>query len=645
MKFCKKIPHSVINRHKDSTPPWGPCGYIVTKRTYCRLREDLGRSEEWLDVVSRCIQALLDYGMAMSEEEVSDFFDYWYNLKCMTAGRGLWQLGTKTVERLGGASLMNCYFREISSLESFCFIFDNLMLGGGVGFSVLPTAVHKLPPILRACQITRRNEHDVDFIVPDNREGWVELLRKVLHCFFTTGKDLSYSTVCVRGKGVPIRSFGGVASGPEELVRGINQISKILQSRAGKHLRPIDALDICNIIGSVVVAGNVRRSAQIAIGYASDEDFLSAKNWASGTIPNWRAMSNNTCACSSTRKLKESFWYGFEGTGEAYGLFNLNLCRSHGRISDGPNYRPDPKVKGINPCGEQPMADGECCDLVENIISNYQDRAQFIKGSGLVYKAAKTMLTLPFHWPETQAIVEENMRMGIGITGVLQSSFNKDDFTTVYRYLEELDHSYSKLKGLRPSIKLTTVKPSGTLSLLPGVTPGGHPAFAEHYIRRIRFASDDPLVELCRARNHHVEPVYGFDGKPDHSTMVVSFPVKSHPSAVLARDTTALSQLETQKMLQTYWSDNAVSSTVYYRKEELPAIKDWLHENYSENLKSGSFLLHQDHGFNQAPLEEIPSSLFEEMSSKIQPITSFEDLSEAQLLDSLECQNGLCPVR
>jgi len=182
--------------------------------------------------------------------------------------------------------------------------------------------VYELPKARRA-KVIRKDANDADFIVPDSREGWVRLLEKTLEAHFITGKGFSYSTVCIRGAGTTIKGFGGVSSGPEPLAKGIAQISEVLNSRAGKKVRPLDCLDVMNILGSIVVSGNVRRSAQIAIGDMDDLQFLNAKRWDLGNIPNWRAMSNNSVVCNDFNALPEQFWEGYNGNGEPYGLINL----------------------------------------------------------------------------------------------------------------------------------------------------------------------------------------------------------------------------------------------------------------------------------------------------------------------------------
>lgn len=224
------------------------------------------------------------------------------------------------------------------------------MLGSGVGYSVEREHVYKLPKVRKDySRPVRKDTAGADFIVPDTREGWVALLERCLQSAFS--KDarygFSYSTQLVRGKGAPIKGFGGTASGPEDLCRGIDLIGGILESRAGKQLRPIDCLDIMNILGMVVVSGNVRRSAQIALGDFDDIQYIKAKDWSSGNIPNWRSYSNNSVVCNDFHLLPQAFWDTYNGQSEPYGLINLKLAREAGRT--GEIQYPDPDVMGFNP--------------------------------------------------------------------------------------------------------------------------------------------------------------------------------------------------------------------------------------------------------------------------------------------------------
>lgn len=647
MKYASKLPESLVNWAKDKTPPWGPVGYVTYKRTYSRLT-DRGETEEWHQTVARDCQGLIDIGGVFTHNEIRTLYEYVFNLKMCFSGRSLWQLGTKAVQRIGSDSLQNCWHVSVNELNAFCFTFNQLMLGGGVGFNIEPEQVYSLPTVKHGVAIVRSDSFDVDFIVPDNREGWVDLLRRVLNAFFVTGKNLTYSTNCIRHKGRAIATFGGTASGPEELVKGINEIVAIIGGRLNNKLRPIDCLDIMNIIGKIVVSGNVRRSAELAAGSMEDKLFLSAKNWGAGPIPNWRGMSNNSVICNDFNSLPEEFWSGYNGSGEPYGLLNLDLARSHGRLEDGLDYRPDYGVTGTNPCAEIFLEPYEPCNLFELFLPNLHSKDEFITAGVLGYKVCKAISKYPFSDPKINEVVHRNHRLGVGATGILQSKWVRDptSFDTVYNAMEETDISYSRELGVGRSIKLTAVKPSGTLSLLAGCTSGVHPAFSRHYTRRIRFSSEDPLVDMCRSKGYHVEPSLNQDGTRDLGAMIVSFPIKTPQGTVLAKKTSAIDQLKFQALMQQHWSDNAVSITCYYKPEELPEIKSYLKENYNESIKSVSFLLHTGHGFTQAPLEEITEKDFQAAIAACEPIEPVKDTVERELdPNNLECAGGACPVR
>lgn len=1468
--YLSKIPDNVDT-------PWGMLGYITYKRTYARMKDDNGNTEEYRDTVLRILKASQNQlGVGFTNEELKKAYYYLKSLKCSVAGRFAWQLGTKTVDKLGLMSLQNCAFVKIDEpIKPFLWIFDVLMLGTGVGFSIEKKYVEQLPPIVDAdINVTRLDTKDADFIVPDSREGWVSLLEKVLEAYFYKGKSFTYSTVLIRSAGSKINGFGGVASGPEDLVKGLINVQKILSQKRGQKLSTVDCLDIVNIIATVVVAGNVRRclpedslvhtksglkkikdvivgdkvltiggyqdvsnvfnqgkqdvvtiftqdgefkctpnhrmavvtsptdyewkpakdlnkddilmtprraidgvltslpiseevivpvldeycawfvgflqskkpyenykeiyyfsykftrqeydmavrvnnmlysfvdevsdalielreysdyytvscssielynyfnkklmrltqvpdyittgmcdirlsyiagiidgnshcttlkkgrvplniftstnkqfvkelqtvchscgfesrlkcvsdtqtyqlnaitnyalntileaslvlksdiiqshvdmpihntngfpakmlnkkrkystirsklglekyknvsmniyeehfdelgycptkvkrvstetefvqtydievknnhqffcdgylthnSALIALGDCDDVEYLKAKDWSSGNIPNWRCMSNNSVVCGDITKLPEEFWEGYNGTSEPYGLINLDLSRKIGRIQDGEKY-PDPDVVGYNPCfaaetliavadgrgavpikqlaeegkdvpvysvneagmveikwgrnpritgvnqkmvkvvlddgthvkttlnhkfrlrdgtqveakdlkpkmsltrftkshckvqnedketyvlvncdtnnarkerkfehrliakfhhpdkfeemydentkngiikggvvvhhkdynglnnnpenleimsfkehskfhgehdqsgenngmygkkhseeskaligiktteraaeteykkkmsdaqkkaheknpelknnvkniqkecygkwceemvkttdletyfeegilharktcencntsfgvpftkrevaycsigcsnssqkaienrrvqrnigvvekqkqvlhnqimcykdlqeklgrdpmkkeweaecknqkisfrirhdttgneyllrsyqelkdkavdynhrvksvefledtemvynitvddnhtvglfttfrnqigngifvsncGEQSLANYETCCLAEIYLSNVTSYEELKEIATTVYRICKHSLLLKCHQEGTESIVHKNLRMGIGITGYMQASEEQKSWLPdLYEYIREYDNEYSDKRGIPRSIKLTTVKPSGTLSLLAGVTSGCHPAIYQYFIRRIRIASNNPLIQLCKSKGYFVEYQRNFDGTDDKNTMIIEFPCCYPIGSKLAKDMTAIDQLETIKQLQNEWSDNSVSCTIYYRLNEIDEVKQWLKDNYSTCVKTCSFLLHNDHGFQQAPFEEITKEKYEELKQKVVPIYNASILVDDSLDYSSECVGGVCPIR
>ena len=628
---------------QKQTTPWGEVGYPTFKRTYSRPLKN-GKTEEWTDTVDRVVEACnKQLNCNFSEREQKDVRNIMLNLKGTVAGRFLWQLGTKTVDKLGLPSLQNCAFTVVDQpIRPFTWAFEMLMLGSGVGFNIQREHVYQLPKIKRKVKVTRLDENDADFIVPDSREGWVDLLYRVLKASFKTGESFTFATHLIRGKGSAIKGFGGTASGPEDLVWGMLEINRLLNERSGKRLRPVDCLDIMNIIGKIVVAGNVRRSAQIAIGDHDDLEYLRAKRWDLGGIPNWRAMSNNSVACDDISLLPEEFWEGYKGNGEPYGLINLSSSRIQGRT--GETQYPDPDVMGYNPCAEQSLANFETCCLAEIYLPNIESRVELKKVARYLYRINKHSLAIPCSVKETEDIVHANMRMGIGVTGYLQATDEQREWLSdVYVYLRAYDKQYSNDNGFPTSIKITTVKPSGTLSLLAGVTPGAHPGYSRYYIRRIRMAADSELASVARNNGYFVEYVRNFDGTEDHSTVVVEFPCQFPDGTMFAEDMTAVDQLNVIRKLQAEWSDNSVSVTIYYRKDELDAIKQWLSDNYV-NMKSVSFLLHSEHGFDQAPLEEITEDRYLEMKEKVTEITSLDSLKMDDI-DIADCDTGACPVR
>ena len=640
------------------TQPFDSLGLFTYLRTYARRHneQDVNSTvETWKECITRVVDASnSQLNVGFSDDEKQEFFDLLYNLKCSVAGRFLWQLGTKTVDNLGLMSLQNCAFTVCNEpVKPFTWVMNFLMLGAGCGYRISQEDVAKFPVIKNVC-ITRIDVKDADFIVPDSRQGWVKLLGKTLKSHFYSGEGFTYSCQLLRSKGAPIKSFGGTSSGPEVLYEGIAKINEILNKQSvegsGK-MSSVLCLDIMNIIGKIVVSGNVRRSAQIALGDASDVEYLRAKRWDLGNIPNWRCYSNNSIICNDINEIidNEDFWNGYNGNGEPYGLINLKLSKSCGRL--GETQYADPSVEGYNPCAEQSLGDKETCCLAEVYLPNISTYDELKKCVAYLYRVCKHSLLLKcVDSKDTQDIVHKNMRMGIGMTGVLQATEEQRSWLKpCYEFLRGFDTVYSDLKGIPRSVKLTTCKPSGTLSILGHCTSGIHPGFSQYYIRRIRVSSESKLINIAKEHGYNLEYVQNFDGTSDYSTQVISFPYSLPENTILAENCSAIQQMELVKWFQTVWSDNSVSVTVYYRKEELSEIKEWLKNNYNDNVKTISFLLHSEHGFKQAPLEKITKAQYEEMIKNTKPI---EDISgicytvdDEKFSNENECAGGVCPIK
>ena len=629
--------------------PFGEIGYITFKRTYARrLKEEdkNSKTEEFWQVVQRELDASdKQLGVGFTEEEKRRYAETRLQLKWSVAGRFMWQLGTKTVDKLGLPSLQNCAAVVVNEpIRPFTWAFEMLMLGSGVGYNIQRHNVYQLPKVKKKVKIIRQDDESADFIVPDTREGWVKLLGKVLKAHFYTGEGFTYSTQLIRGKGAPIKGFGGTASGPEELCWGIEEISKIINNRSGRKLQPIDCLDIMNIIGFIVVAGNVRRSAQLAVGDYDDIDFITAKRWDLGTIPKWRGMSNNSVAApENLDKLPNEFWETYQ-QGEPYGLINIELSKEVGRT--GETQYPDPNVEVYNPCAEQGLINKETCCLGLVFLPNITSYKELLECVTFSYRMCKHSLALHCSLKDTEEIVNKYMRMGIGLPGYLQATEEQRLWAKdAYEWLRKYDVSYSEKHNFPISIKLTTSKPDGTGALLPGILPGcmPSPAPSQYYWRTMRISSHSDLVEVCKLHGYKIEPNLNIDGSVDRNTMVVYFPCKLANGVPYSSQFTWKEQLDTVRRVQREWSDNSVSCTVYYNKEDIPEIKRYLKKHFRKEIKTVSFLLSFGHGFKQAPYQPLTKEEYEIEVAKVTPITSVEVKELDYELN--DCENGACPIK
>lgn len=637
-----------IDTNIFSTQNWHNISKVVYSRTYSRniLNEDgkITGKEKWKDTVLRVVKGnIKGFEQLVPEQEIYDLIHYIAQVKSTPAGRSLWYSGTESQDKIGGAGLVNCWFFAIDSIENIAYIADLLMLGGGVGYSVEKDFISKLPKVKHNVHIEHRATKDADFIVPDKREGWVELIRRVLESYFITGKSFTYSTILIRGRGEVIKGFGGTSSGALPLIKAIDNIQNILKRIEGKQPKSIDVSDIICSIAEMVVSGNVRRSSLLALGDPYDKEFLKAKRWDFGTLPSYRAMANFSVVCDDVEDLHPLYWKTYE-VGEAFGIVNRKTIQKYGRIGE---IKHDSAI-GVNPCGEITLENGEPCNLVEHFLPHYNDIKDLEKGVRVLHRFAKRVAMRKYHIDICDKVVKKNMRIGHGITGVLESKFfNEKDLDYLYKAILDEDEKVSKEYNVPKSIKVTTVKPSGTLSLLGNVAPGIHPYFSRYYIRRVRFSSSDPLVQKLKKAGHHIEPQILLDNSIDMNTLVVDFYMKAPENTPTAEELDTFEQLEVVKKVQKYWSDNSVSVTVYYKdNNDIEKIKEWLKENLDE-IKTVSFLKYYEHGFKQAPLEKITKEQYEKLVSKIKPIDidNDEDVFDSELKDSLECEGGSCPVK
>jgi ribonucleoside-triphosphate reductase (thioredoxin) len=645
-----KLSEQFISPYKEAQVPWGPVGYVTFKRTYARrlseFEDGAVGTEEWWQTCRRVIEGIFDiqkrhafmigieWNDAKAQKTSKDAYDRLFNLKWTPPGRGLWMMGTKFIYERTGAGLFNCAFRSTRDVASkggylFAWMMDALMVGIGVGFDTLGAGTFK---------VKQPQWTEEALVIEDSREGWVNSVHILLDGFIQGKKVPNFDYSAIRGKGEPIRGFGGTSSGPAPLIELHANLKELLEPKVGEEIESVDIVDIENLIGRCVVAGNVRRSAALAIGQFDDKDYLSMKN-DKEKLYHHRWGSNN----SFEAKVGMDYtWHAEQSqiNGEP-GYIWLENARNYGRMKDG-KKTDDLKVMGFNPCVEQQLEDAELCCLVETFPAKHDTYEDYLRTLEIAYMYGKTVTLINTHWPETNAIMLKNRRIGLSQSGVVQA-FNKFGrrqmlkwCNKAYKHVGELDKEYSDWLCVPRSVRMTSIKPSGTVSLLNGSTPGIHYPEDEYYIRRIRFSADSTLLPALKEAGYKIE-------KDSYSpnTMCVEFPVHEPFFKKGKRDISMWEQLEIAAQYQYYWADNSVSITVTFHPDEADQIKDAL-EMYEARLKAVSFLRYEETGYEQAPYEPILKEEYDEMIKGITPIQKIETNEGG--VGSRFCSNDTCEL-
>lgn len=670
--FSFRLLDDFVQKYEHTPAPFGftdaggnSLGEITFIRTYSRIKED-GTKEKWHEVCRRVIEGMysvqknhakenrLPWNDNKAQKSAQEAYDRMFNLKWTPPGRGLWAFGTPmTMERRNSASLQNCAMVSTRDIDRndpgalFAWVMDALMLGIGVGFDTL--GHEKNMPIYQPDDIT------VTYTVPDSREGWVESVRILINSFLRPNQHtqlFDYSEV--RPLGAPIKGFGGVASGPEPLERLHNQLRKAVGSRAGEKIDSRAITDIVNLIGTCVVAGNVRRSATLALGQPDDEVFANLKNQEifpernsyDPENPGWAWMSNNSIAAEIGTKYED--YVDLVALNGEPGFIWLDVARNYGRLADTPDYK-DSRVMGFNPCAEQPLESYELCTLVEVHLNRHDSMEDFLRTLKFAYLYGKTVTLMPTHWPTTNGIMQRNRRIGTSLTGIA-SFADVHGLPTTRTWMDEgynkiryYDKKYSEWLCVRESIRVTTVKPSGSVSILSGATPGVHwgPG-GEHFLRAIRFGATDPMVHLFRAAGYKIE-----DDLVSANTVVVYFPVKSgHPRS--EKDVTLFEKIGLAATAQKYWSDNGVSVTLSFDKEtETRHVASALNM-YEGQLKAVSFLPMGNTVYPQQPYTQITEEEYDYYIGRIAKIDFDAIYSGVENLEAegeAYCTTDYCEIK
>ena len=667
-----KLTEDFIAPYRAKKAPFGyqdaagnSVGEITFLRTYSRLKAD-GTKETWVDVCERVINGMyslqkdhaktnrLPWSDAKAAASAKEAFDRLWNLKWTPPGRGLWVMVTPLVnEHRNSAALQNCAFVSTGSMtkndpaKPFAFLMEASMLGVGVGFDDKGAD--------KDFTIYEPKEGET-YVIPDTLEGWVESTAVLLNSYLRPDtKAPTFDYALIRKAGEPIKTFGGTAAGPEPLIRLHNYIHNIFRGRSGQLLTRIDIADVGNLIGVCVVSGNVRRSAELLIGRVDDDNFLNLKNAEKfpernsydPASPGWAWMSNNSVAVNVGDNL-DNIIEGIALNGEP-GVVWMDISKQYGRLADPINNK-DWRIAGYNPCAEQSLESFECCTLVETYLNRHESLEDYKRTLKFAYLYAKTVTLLPTHWEETNAIMQRNRRIGTSMSGVANFADNRglpvlrQWMDEGYAVIKSYDTNYSEWLGIRESIKMTTVKPSGTVSILAGESPGVHWTVGGKYFNRaIRFANNDPMLPLFKLANYRVEPA----SESPATTSVVFFPIKSDAKRS-EKDVSIYEKMALAATAQRYWSDNSVSVTISFNPEtEASSIGTALHM-YDGQLKTVSFLPSGNHVYAQMPYTQITEQEYDEEGVMKLFAIDFSGVYAGMAADAIGeayCTTDACEVR
>jgi len=630
-----------LKKYSTQKPPFGPIGELVYLRTYAL------DDEVWQDTVARVVNGcytfqrnhMLKTGGSWSDkkacESAEKMYDHMFNMRFLPPGRGLRNCGTRL--KAGGASLNNCGFVSTDNLQEdlaapFKWAMDMLMLGVGVGFDLKGSGVTLTPP-----GVTTRV-----MIIPDTREGWVDALGTLLNTYVNGGPKVYFDYSEIRPEGAPISS-GGVASGPAPLKEMLDDIRDLLRA-CWRTLSGENINDIFALIGRCVVAGGVRRSAQIALVDSFEDYSLKDPSKYPYETSHYRWAANHSVVVEKGASIQDyqDILFATRNVDEL-GIAWIDNMKSFSRMKD-PADNKDYKAKGSNPCAEQTLEDKELCCLVEVFPTRIENEYEMQSVLKYAYLYAKSVTLVPvLNSEDTNAIVARNRRIGCSLTGIQQkiAEVGCGEFYSQldrsYHYLKQLDRRYSCWMGVPESIKITSVKPSGTVSKLPGVSSGMHFPLSTSYFQVIRLNKFSPYLDLYRKANYRVVDLS--PGEPN--TFAVYFGVLDSSNVRSQGDVSPWEQMEHAAKLQHYWADNQVSVTISYKKEDRGQIPYML-DAYQDRLKSVSFFP-ESHSFAHAPWTAATEEEVKGYIAGLGPV-DLNGVRVSHEADDEFCDGGTCEV-
>ena len=616
----------------------------IHKSRYARYLPEEQRRETWEETVNRYINYWVDRA-GLNDFEVSEIFKSIHDLDVMPSMRALMTAGP-ALDRDNVAGF-NCSYLPIDHPKAFDEMMYVLMCGTGVGFSVERQYISKLPEVAEEF-------HDTDSIihVSDSKIGWAKAYRELIAMLYS-GQLPKWDVSGVRPAGSTLKTFGGRASGPEPLEDLFRFTVEVFRGAAGRRLSSIECHDLCCKIAQIVVVGGVRRSALISLSNLTDDRIRRAK------VGQWwldnpqRGLANNS-ACYTEKPDFPAFLDEWKSLYESYSGERGMFSRVASQKQAAKNERRDATYDfGTNPCSEIILRPYQFCNLSEVVVRSTDSLADLkrkVRVAAILGTLQATLTDFRYLRKIWRTNTEEEALLGVSLTGIMDHPVlsGRDDNAKLKKWLTAMreeaiatNKDWSSRLGINASAAITAVKPSGTVSQLVDSASGIHPRYAQHYIRRVRADSRDPLCAVLEAAGVPVE-----DDVTSPTTKVFSFPMKAPDGAVTASEMGAMEQLELWEIYQDYWCEHKPSMTCYYRDSEFLEVGQWLYNKF-DKISGISFLPYSDHTYQQAPYEPIDAATYKKLSKDFPKEISW-DIAEASDMtegsQQLACTGNNCEL-
>lgn len=675
-----------IRKYKHAPSPMNQLGNFVFYRTYSRWIPKENRREYWWETVRRSVE----YNCSLvptNREEAERLFDNIYHMRQFLSGRTFWVGGTDVAKNYP-MSNYNCSFEVLDSLASFKDLFYLLMIGSGVGVRILKDDVRKVPKIRTDYELIHEDytpvqkkeredntslnffyNNTVKITVGDSKEGWVQSLAQFLDLIslndYREIKTIIINYDHVRPTGEKLKTFGGTASGHSSLKNMFMKIDKVIkkagyvQEQKWIKLRPIDCLDIANVIGENVVVGGVRRTAEIVLVDQDDRESIEAKSnlykqidgqWIVDKDLLHRQMSNNSIFYKSKPTREQLKWQ----------IEQMRYSGEPGWVNAEAGERRRPNFQGVNPCAEILLDSKGLCNLTTLNVAAFVNDGE-LDLQGLLYaqrlsaRAGYRMTQVELELSHWNQVHDRDNLIGTSLTGwqdmVNATNMSLAEQANLLQKLRQVANNeaenYALEVGSNVPLLVTTVKPEGTLSQLPTVSSGIHYSHSPYYIRRVRINAADPLVKVCEELGYPVFPEVGQDPETC-TTKVLEFPIKA-PTGKTKYDVTAIEQLENYRLFMDNYVDHNASITVHVRDHEWEDVEEWVWQNW-DDIVAISFLSLDDSFYELLPYEAIEEEEYERRVAEMKPfrpsLISKYEVEETQFdIGADGCDNGVCPIR